>query len=339
MHIIFKVFIALNVLGLIHAQKWFQAKSSHQASKLSSDQLKYVASLSNMQGFDVTLDPILVPRVVGTPNHAKVKQYIIDQMQSLGWDVQTDKFTDTTPLGKKDFENIISTLDPKAPRNLVLACHFDSKYSREGTFIGATDSAVPCAMMISLARDLAPKLDQYKNSDQQVSLQFIFFDGEEAFRTWNSRDSIYGARHLAKKWNSLSYPSGNRDNTNYLSRMDLMVLLDLLGTTNPTFYSYISSGDKWFKHAADIEKRLRSANLLTTRGNSFFSSDFAPGGIEDDHIPFMQRNVPILHIIPTPFPSVWHEDSDNKSALDYNTIDDLNKIFRVFVVEYLQVNV
>ena len=56
-----------------------------------------------MQGFDVTLDPILVPRVVGTPNHAKVKQYIIYQMQSLGWDVQTDKFTDTTPLGKKDF--------------------------------------------------------------------------------------------------------------------------------------------------------------------------------------------------------------------------------------------
>lgn len=53
----------------------------------------------------------------------------------------------------------------------------------------------------------------------------------------------------------------------------------------------------------------------------------------------MQRKVPILHIIPSPFPSVWHEDSDNKSALDYDTIDDLNKIFRVFVVEYLQVNV
>ena len=128
-----------------------------------------------MQGFDVTLDPILVPRVVGTPSHSKVKQYIIDQMQALGWDVQTDKFTDNTPLGKKNFENIISTLDPNAPRNLVLACHFDSKYSREGTFIGATDSAVPCAMMISLARDLAPKLDQLKNtvSFQCLVIQFI----------------------------------------------------------------------------------------------------------------------------------------------------------------------
>lgn len=161
----------------------------------------------------MTLDPILVPRVVGTPNHAKVKQYIIDQMQSLGWSIETDKFSDNTPVGRKNFENIIATLDPAAPRRLVLACHFDSKYSREGTFVGATDSAVPCAMMITLARDLAAKLDGLKstvsrNSFQQcdidfvvywdpffffqgkeVTLQFIFFDGEEAFRQWNDRVS------------------------------------------------------------------------------------------------------------------------------------------------------
>jgi hypothetical protein len=33
-----------------------------------------------------------------------------------------------------------------------------------------------------------------------VSLQFIFFDGEEAFVQWSSTDSIYGARGLAAKW-------------------------------------------------------------------------------------------------------------------------------------------
>ena len=72
---------------------------------------------------------------------------------------------------KKTFENIITTLDPKAQRRLVLACHYDSKYTRDGNFIGATDSAVPCAMMITLAKDLAPKLDQLKNS---VSRLFSF---------------------------------------------------------------------------------------------------------------------------------------------------------------------
>ena len=117
-----------------------------------------------------------------------------------------------------------------------------------------------------------------------------------------------------------------------------MVLLDLLGAPNPTFYSYVTSGDRWFKHAASIEQRLRDSKLLST-SNQMFSSSFAAGGIEDDHIPFMQRNVPILHLITSPFPRVWHTNGDNKSVLHYPTIDDLNKILRVFVVEYLQVSV
>lgn len=30
-----------------------------------------------------------------------------------------------------------------------------------------------------------------------MSLQFIFFDGEEAQVTWSDTDSLYGSRHLA----------------------------------------------------------------------------------------------------------------------------------------------
>lgn len=150
-------------------------QSIHQAKSVNDEQLKYLASLSNMQQFDVVLDPILIPRVVGTPNHTRVREYLITQMISLGWDVSTDKFTTGTPLGRKTFENVIATLDPKAPRRLVLACHYDSKYTREGTFIGATDSAVPCAMMINLAKDLAPKLDQLKQSvSTNASLEHFF---------------------------------------------------------------------------------------------------------------------------------------------------------------------
>ena len=39
----------------------------------------------------------------------------------------------------------------------------------------------------------------YLLQDFEVSLQFIFFDGEEAFERWTDDDSIYGARHLAAK--------------------------------------------------------------------------------------------------------------------------------------------
>lgn len=65
-------------------------------------------------------------------------------------------------------------------------------------FVGATDSAVPCAIMMNLANSLRQQLQSVKNGD--LSLQYVFLDGEEAFVNWNAQDSIYGARNLAQKW-------------------------------------------------------------------------------------------------------------------------------------------
>ena len=103
---------------------------------------------------------------------------------------------------------------------LVLACHYDSKYTREYDFIGAIDSAVPCAMLLHLAHTLQRQLTTHKNTPgQNVTLQFIFFDGEEAFVEWNQLDSIYGSRHLAEKWENTPYALNGNQRTNYLDRM------------------------------------------------------------------------------------------------------------------------
>lgn len=45
--------------------------------------------------------------------------------------------------------------------------------------------------------------------------------------------------------------------------------------------------------------------------------------------------VPVLHLISSPFPEVWHTMDDNEENLDETTIDNLNKIIQVFVLEYL----
>ena len=86
-------------------------------------------------------------------------------MKDLGWNVTTDPFKAQTPrFGKLTFENIVARVNPNAKRYLALACHYDSKYFRERAFIGATDSAVPCAMMLNIAHVLKPYLDQIKNN-------------------------------------------------------------------------------------------------------------------------------------------------------------------------------
>ncbi|XP_076039077.1 glutaminyl-peptide cyclotransferase-like isoform X1 [Oratosquilla oratoria] len=384
---------------------WYLEKNSHRGSGVGDFDLQALAMMKDPRLFKRLLDPILIPRVPDTPSHAQVQKHIGDTMKNLGWSVEFHSFQDKTPHGKKTFTNIVSTLDPDAPRHLVLACHYDSKYFADIKFIGATDSAVPCAMMLSLATLMKEQLDKYKlkckkkrmvkirrklrvNKGKRASekwvvrlkdgseesldemthprplkclgkwrkcklpggdynrtfvpfarsgltLQLIFLDGEEAFRRWSATDSLYGARNLAHNLSTTAYPPNNRENTVALHRMDLFVLLDLIGTSNMKFYGYFEKTHNWYRRFVSYERRLHELGLLENRPFMFKDATKYYAGIQDDHIPFLERGVPVVHLIPVPFPSVWHEETDNESALDYPTIYNLNAILRAFVYDYL----
>ena len=38
-----------------------------------------------------------------------------------------------------------------------------------------------------------------QSHNPDVTVQLVFFDGEEAFVSWTDTDSLYGSRHLAKQ--------------------------------------------------------------------------------------------------------------------------------------------
>lgn len=102
------------------------------------------------------------------------------------------------------------------------------------------------------------------------------------------------------------------------------------------------------------EHRLHSKKLLSDHRKRTVKPYFRSGwdaigersNVEDDHIPFKNLQVPIVHVIPLPFPKVWHKKSDNKDAIDTNgsispvllpafiVVNDLALIFRVVVAEY-----
>lgn len=50
-------------------------------------------------------------------------------------------------------------------------------------------------------------------------------------------------------------------------------------------------------------------------------------------------DVPILHLISHPFPREWHTADDNRNIVDMDTVENINKILRVFVAEYLNMSV
>ncbi|CAG8675601.1 13450_t:CDS:2, partial [Dentiscutata heterogama] len=320
--------------------------------QISSEGLKVLTTLTSVGRLEVTdefLKPILIPRVSGTEGNVKVQKFIISEFQKLGWDIEEDTFKDTTPYGEVLFNNIIVTKDIKAKRRLVLAAHFDSKYfPPPNNFVGATDSAVPCAMLI----DLAHRLNPYFNNriDNDLTLQIIFFDGEEAFKVWTSNDSLYGSRHLAAKWETTyMMTNSNPDNKarNVLDSIDVLVLLDLLGAAQPNFVNFFKTTSWMFLELAKIETRLYEEKIFNPISPeellevTYFDANSINshiGHIEDDHIPFLNRGVPVLHIIAYPFPAVWHTVADNISAIDNATVYKLNTIFRIFTAEYLGID-
>lgn len=135
----------------------------------------------------------------------------------MGWFIEEDSFKTVTPIGTLPFKNIIASHNPEARSFLDIACHYDSKYyPGNNNFVGATDSAVPCAMMVYMAHVLNEELTRNKND--LISLRFVFFDGEEAFKTWSRSDSIYGSRHLAGIWKKTPFPKGG-PNASQLDRI------------------------------------------------------------------------------------------------------------------------
>nr|CAG8435193.1 5469_t:CDS:2 [Entrophospora candida] len=293
---------------------------------------------------DTYLKPILIPRVSGTENSRKVQNFIIKNFNKLGWEVEQDKFKDQTPYGKIEFNNIIVTKNPNASKRLVLAAHYDSKLIMEKTpgddrkYVGATDSALSCAILMHLANKLDPFL--MKKNDNKTTLQLIFFDGEEAFVNWSATDSLYGSRHLAEKWEN----TYTKNQKTMLDGIEVLVLLDLLGAEELSLVNFYPKTSWMFKEMAKIERQLRNLKLLktsntATNNNKMIFDEYSiytfRAHIDDDHIPFLKRNVPILHLISYPFPDVWHTLD---VAIDLNTVHDLNLIFRLFVAQYLDID-
>lgn len=313
------------------------------------------------------LSKILIPRAPDTENITLARNYIVSTLKKLDWEVEEDEFTDHTPIGRKKFINIIATKNPSASRRLILSAHYDSKYYPdypENQFIGATDSAAPCAMMLDIAETLDPLLnDRHKRWEEgllddddeniaDITLQLVFFDGEEAFRDWTDTDSIYGARHLAHKWANTYRSTHTRrrllgSEETEISSIEHLILLDLLGAPDPLIRSYYTDTAWMFDALVAIEKRLGDSgafeygedkSMASGSWRSWFMQRSRLGmfsHIGDDHVPFLKKGVSVLHIISEPFPRVWHTLKDDASALDLPTMRRWSLLLRVFLSEYL----
>lgn len=334
-----------NSENLVQEPDWSRDRLTHKPTKCSTAHIRHLASQVNGKRlWETYLRPILIERLPGTPGSFAVQQHITSTLSSLsaGWNIDLNSFQSPTPRGRVTFTNIIATLDPEAPRRLLLACHYDSKFlpsdprAPHKVFLGASDSAVPCAMILELATLLDAQLQAFKQQKSALTLELVFFDGEESFEEWTDTDSLYGSRHLAEALATSAHAQGTT-HTTMLQAVDLFVLLDLLGGPNPLIVNHFDNTARWFDRLITAEKRLHRLGLLASHPSeqAYFRKDVYLGPVQDDHIPFLHRGVPVLHIIATPFPEFWHTLDDTEENMHRPTVENLTKILAIFLTEYL----
>ena len=206
-------------------------------------------------------------------------------------------------------------------------------------FSGAIDSAIPCAILLYLASIIgntqSGSCSVGKNLEElDLNVVFIFFDGEEAFKDWTATDSLYGSRYFANNIDS--------EVPGFLKSIQLFVLLDLLGTKDMKFKIFDHARQNLcYKKLQSIETSLKTKTTKSCNSefvyhdgylDRYFTSTVIGGGVSDDHQPFMEKEVKkILHLIPVPFPKVWHRETDNEGSLDHHTIENLLQILTTFV--------
>ena len=217
-------------------------------------------------------------RAIGTPGHAAAEAFIRSHFapEAAHGNLIADTFTAVTPIGPLSMTNYIVKFPSTNPAQkdgiIVLASHYETNYPlRSINFVGADDGACTTALLIALGEYFRT------HPPQGYSIWLLFTDGEEAIQSWTANDSLYGTRHLAAKWTA--------DGT--ITHIKAFLLADMLGYKNLNIDRDLNS-TPW------LLDDLVKAGKDTGHSASIFKNTTQ---VEDDHMPFQVRHVPVLDVI------------------------------------------
>lgn len=255
------------------------------------------------------------PRPPGSETLAKVRAYHAEKLKAAGWITREQVLERYTPKGTLKFVNLIARFSNKRSESDVwnanvkglLCAHIDSKFDKDGLFVGADDAASACAGILTLAKELGREHPQFAEQ-----MELVFFDGEEAVEQHlTPSDGLYGSNFYATSL------------YDYKEKPKFGILLDMIGHKNLSIAippdSPVPLKDKLF----EIAKKQNVENHFKT----------ASGSIIDDHYHLNKVGVPTIDIIGDFANSTWwHKPADNLSIISAESLSiSLNVILELLL--------
>ncbi len=248
----------------------------------------------------------LGPRVPGSEASAEAREYIAAQLESEGWQVETQRFA----YGGVPLANVIAKRG-EGPI-VILGTHYDTRpisdrdpEDRTAPVPGANDGTSGTAVLLELARALDPE------ATKGMQIWLAFFDAEDSGEVANW-DWAVGSRDLAERL--VNQPS---------NRPEYVIIIDMIGAPRQEIH-YEWSSSLWLQ-----EKLWALADELG------YGDTFVPTykyNVVADHTPFLDTGLEAALLINLDDP-YWHTQRDTLDKLSSASLQRVGRLLQVWLEE------
>src|SRR5688572_3309193 len=288
----------LSIIGLIFlsAIGWyaFALRSQPTLDPISFDGQRAYADVQTQVAFG--------PRIPGTDGHAKIQEWMREELVKAGWQVEIQE---SEALGHP-IQNIIAKRNDESPQ-IIFGAHYDSRMfadndadaaNRSLPVPGANDGASGVAVLLELSRTLP---------EDTSPIWLVFFDAEDNgnIEGW---DWILGSREFVQS-NSMQPRA--------------VVIVDMIGDADLNIYKEYNSNPEL------TDEIWNTANSLGY-GDKFIP-DYKHSMI-DDHTPFLEVGLPAIDIIDFDY-AYWHTVEDTPDKVSAESLEIVGKTLWTWVTQ------
>ena len=269
---------------------------------------KTVETFTNINYIKNFTKEISIYRPVGSSELETVKNKVLTEMKNIGLETKVQSFTRTINNKEYSFSNLIGVNPNANKKNILLGVHIDSPQNPKCEC--TTDAVTGISIALQLAKNLIKE-------DKSYPVMLVFFDGEEAIDgPWTSSNSLSGSSYFVNNYDT--------------SLINKVYIFDLIGGDFNQNKIAAFSNNK--STASDMMKLAKINEKFTEKIFQHPNDYTSDKAVQDDHVPFVNKNIYALNLIPYNFPNNHHTLNDNYENVNWKYVE----IFYSVLFEFLK---